>query len=393
MKNKTARLCIPLFLIICFGPGCGGEAPEKAKHPAKERVKQERSSPYDTFQQPLYQSVASFLAGKLPEHQHGPLQKQFESPVWKSYHEDFSVQWKNYQKEVLQDVSLWAQDHLTYSDTIYYPFSGPDFNYLHALFPDAGSALLIGLEQPGSLPAIATMDQTVLEEYLYELRKSLYFNLKYSFFRTKSMEKELNSEVLDGTVPLILLFMAGHGFEVINLYPVSISEEGLFYADTAQVIFGPHPNTEFEDAVAFVYRKPGETTLRQLFYLHHDISDNGLKQQRYRRLLSNFAQDNTTFLKAASYLCFKPYFSVVRTQILENSKEVVTDPSGIPFKDFTSDKWEVKVYGNYTGPIKLFEDYMQEDLMEFCQEQGDKSLPFRMGYHPSQRCLIVASRK
>ena len=74
----------------------------------------------------------------------------------------------------------------------HYPFSGPDFLYANLFFPTVKNYVLIALEPLGTLHNVTTEEREYSEHYLQQLQKSLYFSTHDGFFRTKSMEKELN---------------------------------------------------------------------------------------------------------------------------------------------------------------------------------------------------------
>ena len=100
----------------------------------------------------------------------------------------------------------------------------------------------------------------------------------------------------------------------------------------------------------------------------------------------------TTFLKAASYLLHWQEFSFVREQILKNSSQIVSGPSGMPYR-FYDDNWQLKLYGNYVEPIPLFAGFMQKDLKKAYEDGEPEKLPFKYDYHQTIYSLIVANKK
>ena len=101
-----------------------------------------------------------------------------------------------------------------------------------------------------------------------------------------------------------------------------------------------------------------------------------------------------TYLKAASYLLYEDYFSIIRNGILDNSGAVVEDDSGVPFKYFKPSLWDVVPFGNYTGPIGLFHEHYQPDLTEYYKKSSHEPLPFGSGYKfvASVSSLLVAEK-
>jgi hypothetical protein len=91
---------------------------------------------------------------------------------------------------------------------------------------------------------------------------------------------------------------------------------------------------------------------------------------------------------------FEGNFGRVRNFILDHSRIVVQDDSGIPISNFSHDKWNLRLFGTYVGPINLFKQYYQPGLQELFQHNNPS--PFGVGfgyqwdYHKSN--LIVATR-
>lgn len=348
--------------------------------------------PYDTFSYKAYDEIASFLAGKEFIDSCGTHSNLFKTNLWQNFANESSLNWLNFEDEVLTKVSEWSSQNLNYTDTMFYPFSGPDFNYLNTFFPNTKYSVLIGLEKPGSIPDISGLSDTKLNEYLNALRSSIKYNLEYSFFRTKGMAEDLNSELIDGTIPLFLLFMKKHNYEIINVYPVSINDKGLIIADTLNQMFNKTIAKPFDQGVAFIYKDTSENDLRELVYFSLDISNDSIETKKYDKFFTKYIFGNTTFLKAASYLCHRETFTIIKNHILKNSVQIITDPSGIPLRDFNN-SWNLAIHGNYVGPINLFAERLQTDLRDTCKILKNENLPFRFGYHYTQWCLIYAQKK
>jgi hypothetical protein len=99
----------------------------------------------------------------------------------------------------------------------------------------------------------------------------------------------------------------------------------------------------------------------------------------------------TTYIKSASYLMHKSYFSTIRNTILAKSIAILQDDSGIPYRFFNKSKWAIRLYGTYDGPIELFKDHMEEDL-KAAYERGAQPLTVRLGYG-KQSNMLLATRK
>jgi hypothetical protein len=132
-----------------------------------------------------------------------------------------------------------------------------------------------------------------------------------------------------------------------------------------------------------------------LYYFTADLSDGGLKaNQSLLRFCASLRPTNS-FLKAPSYLLFQNGFNIARDFLLRVSATILQDDSGIPIRYFTRDKWILRFFGSYSGPLDLFKNYYQPDLRQYYATSSPKPLPFGFGYqwNPHDATLIVAVRR
>jgi hypothetical protein len=73
----------------------------------------------------------------------------------------------------------------------------------------------------------------------------------------------------------------------------------------------------------------------------------------------------------------------------------VQDDSGIPFRFFQPEEWDVALHGVYDNPIPLFKKLAQGDLRKAVKEKSTGVLPFSYGYHhqKEQSNLLIAEKK
>jgi hypothetical protein len=91
---------------------------------------------------------------------------------------------------------------------------------------------------------------------------------------------------------------------------------------------------------------------------------------------------------------FENGFNRVREFILNHSNTIVQDDAGIPISYFNRDKWNIRVFGNYVGPIEIFKQHYQPKLAELFQQSSPPPLDFNFGYRwkREESNLIIASR-
>jgi hypothetical protein len=129
-------------------------------------------------------------------------------------------------------------------------------------------------------------------------------------------------------------------------------------------------------------------------YLMIDLSDSYLANNPAELDVLKNAAKNPTLLKAASHLLPKPYFSKMRSAIVENTPLLVQDETGLEYPDLKK-MGEVKLYGKFTKVLELFNQDSQRDLAKAYAEANQTSpLPFAYSYQKSadRRSLQIVRR-
>jgi hypothetical protein len=276
---------------------------------------------------------------------------------------------------------------------LFYPFSGPDILYATIFFPEAEKYILIGLEPVGSLPDFKKAYDDSLQKYYSKLNSSLHAILKFSFFRTESMGKDLRNTEVDGTIHLLFLFLSRTGNSLVSAKPVTVDSLGnKEYLESFSALKSSKLKTR---GVEICFKTP-DNKVKELTYFSLNLSDAGLKNNKGFGSFLGQMKDFNTYLKGASYLLHKPYFSVVRNTILKGASTIVQDDSGISLKYFkeSNENWDYKLYGEYTKPISLFKNAYQKDLDSLYKSKGATPLGFGIGYNFKDKNsnLLIATR-
>jgi hypothetical protein len=134
-------------------------------------------------------ATAKFLAG-MPVRD-TPLESYVNFPGWTMHALDFDKAWKQLEQRQLTKIRTWAPEALgtSYQDTgpMYYMFSGPDFLYANAFFPNASTYILCGVEPVGAIPDVTKVPRPALGSALANLRKSLD-SVELQFFHHEKHE-------------------------------------------------------------------------------------------------------------------------------------------------------------------------------------------------------------
>jgi hypothetical protein len=323
--------------------------------------------------------AARFLAGKSVASD-SRLAEHARTDAYAEYAERIASGWKQFEQPNLEKMRTWwaGRAPATYS-TVFYPFGGPDIGNALALFPDADTYLLFGLESPGAIPDLQSMDDEAIDSGLKELEASLRTIFEVNYFFTKAMAKKLGKGSFDNVTGLLLFFLAMNDCEVAGAKTIAI---------------GSVPGIEI------TFRRQGgkQQTLR---YLMVNVEDAALAKRSPDFLPYLESQGRfVTVIKAASYLMHHDgihelaHFDQIRSLILTHSDFIVQDDSGVPLRQFARDTWKLGFHGVYDAPTPEFAKHLQSDLSVEMHRNSTGKLPFNYGYAYKQGAsnLMTAER-
>jgi len=330
--------------------------------------------------------TARFLAGKGAASD-SKLAEYARTQSYAEYAEQIASSWKQFQQPNLERMRTWWTDRAPakYS-TVFYPFSGPDIGNALVFFPDADSYLMFGLEPPGAIPDLQSMDEEAISSGLNELKASLSTILQVNYFFTKAMEKKLGKGSFNSITGLLMFFLAMSDCEVIGARRIAIGRGGALVEGTTaddSVSGGSHsriPGVE----ITFKRNRSKQQTIR---YFMVNVADAYLAKSSpdflpYLKSEGRFV----TMIKSASYLMHKEgvaepaHFEQIRSLILKQSDFVVQDDSGVPLRLFARDAWKLRFHGKYEAPTPEFDKYLQKDLKVETQRNSTGKLSFSYGY-------------
>ncbi len=326
---------------------------------------------------------ARFLAGlSVDATELEPLARE-ES--WQTHSTSFHRAWLDLEDRQLSKIRNWMPATLNYiyedPSPLFYTFSGPDFLYANAFFPNASTYILCGREPVGTLPDVAALSPESRASALGNLRTALNAILSFSFFITADMKNDLNQTQLSGTIPVLYVFLSRAGCRITSAELVKLSAAGDLTTDKSKT-----PGVK----IRFIGTTGKEQTL---YYFTTDLSNWGIKSNPTFMAFCRKQGQGNGFVKAASYLMHMTEFSDVRDFLLNNTRNIIEDDSGIPLKYFAGDQWMVSLYGNYPGPIELFKQHFQTDLDAAFRAGASGDLPFGVGYQwkPGISSLLVST--
>ncbi len=305
--------------------------------------------------------VARFLAGR-PVMRGEMLSNLQRTPEYAAHESAMRGMWTGLTRNRVASMEDWSQQHLVSSTSanrvLFYPFGGPDLLHAEAMFGNIPTKILMGLEPVGWLPDVEAMSGADVLAALPAYRESTHTQMQTGYFITKEMRTQLDASVLRGATPIVLATVSLMGGTIQSVSALRV---------------GPYPAVD----VRYMNRAGAA---RSVIYVSGDLSNSGF--HNYRAFLDSYGR-GTTYFKAASYLMHENNFSAARDYFLSVSDNIVQDDSGIPFRHFKPEQWNVKFYGNYQAPIPLFSNYLQPDLRSAYAAFPGPPLDFGSGYHYS----------
>jgi hypothetical protein len=402
MKKNAMMSPVKIALSIVIVLAHPVFAQETAQQPAAEAQPQQQlqpstEAPAATPLAPAPQTVvksspandaARYLAG-LPVAPGSPLTALSQDPRWATHARAMNLAFSQLEQRQLSNIRIFRSENIASatqsSRNCVYLFSGPDFLYADAMFGDCSTFVLQGLEPVDPIPDLVTLPQEALFGTLQNIEISLNTLLSFSFFKTKDMRQDFQRAQLKGVLPDIFVFMARTGKQIESVEYISLDKEGKVLQGQPGFLRGAKIN----------FIEPASGSKKEMYYFTSDLSDDALKRNPGLLRFCEGLGPVNSLLKAASYLLHSGNFTIVRNFLLQNSLAVLEDDSGIPVRYFAPDKWTLRFFGTYTGPIDLFKNYNQPDLRQFYEASSPKRLTFGFGYRWNNRSstLFLAVRK
>ncbi len=327
---------------------------------------------------------AHFLAG-LPV-RGTPLEHVSLTYEWTEHASALDAAWRKLESRQLAPIRAWSPQFLglaaTETTPLFYTFSGPDFLYAHAFFPDASTYILCGIEPIGALPDVMSVPTDTLAHSLALLRQSLDSALNFGFFISKDMRAEFEQNQLNGTLPILYIFLARSGCHIDSVEFLRVQKDGTLTPGE-----GANPGVK----ITFTTTDHAPQTL---YYFSTDLSDGPVEKSGFLRWCDTFGE-GSGFLKAASYLMHGGNFDTVRKFLLTHCRTLVEDDSGIPLRFFAPTNWRLRFCGAYPGPIEIFKEHFQPQLAATFHGAHPAPLPFGFGYRwqRAESTLIIAKKK
>jgi hypothetical protein len=330
--------------------------------------------------------AAHYLAG-MPVSEGSPLASLTADPRWQAHARTMNSGFAQLEQRQLSNIRIWRSELLAplaqMSRTCLYFFSGPDYLFADVFYPECSNYILVGLEPVESLPELQTLPPAVLFNTLQNIEVSLNTLLSFSFFKTKDMRQDLARTELKGVMPILFVFLARTGKTILDVDYLGLSSDGKLVGSGGS------------RGVKITFVDPASAAQKTLYYFSADLSNDGLRKNPGILRFAQAAAPTNSLLKAASYLLHENGFTTARNFLLQVSASILQDDSGLPLRAFPADRWTIRFFGSYSGPINLFKKYDQPDLRQLYTVSAPKPLTFGIGYQWNRHSstLMLATRK
>jgi hypothetical protein len=367
MKNILFSMVLVLFALSSCAQNSENEANDEVQAPKISKKHNE---------------IARFYAC-MDQEENSSIKYADTNKVWLEHKKTFTKFWDSADAARIQPISKWANKEVkVLADSVrslFYPFSGPDFIHANIFFPNAEKIVMLGLERVGKVPEVHDLSDKKLDTFLKAVRQSLDSIFIWGYFMTNDMRKDFaRSLELQGLTPVIMLTIAKSGFEIDTVKRITLNAQGKVVSSIKGRKDNDSPWDTYISGVEVSYNKPGEKTIRKLYYFSHDASDKSMNlSPGFAKFLAAQKFD-ATYLKAASYLCNS--FATIRKYAMDVNY-VFQDVSGIYLKYFDEKLWERKLWGGYIRPQYSFRWTMQNDLKKiYASDTTIQDIPFKIGY-------------
>lgn len=383
MFNKLKFLAFFLMVVLILSCNHKPKVKELIKIPESTTV-----TPINT----ITDDLVSFISG-IPNNKSDCFSKLKSDSKWNKYSRELDDMFSHAYSFRIKKMKEWADSELIKNQsitTVFYPFSGPDFLNADIFYPNADQYIMIGMEPIGYLPDICNMSPGSVTSYLNTVNNSLKDIFKRSYFITSRMNSDLSKNKVNGTVPLLSLFIKRTGHQIVSIQRIGVDSLGEW-----QIIDSVKNKKNIVPGIKIDFLSKSNGKMQSVFYFRTDISDKGLAKNKGFKIYMSKLPQSYTYLKAASYLMHSDNFKIIRTVIFDLSSTILQDDSGIAYKYFDKLKWNIKLYGKYSKPKGEFSYIREPDLEKAYKSSIHRPLPYSLGYNwgTDHTSLLYAVKK
>lgn len=377
---KKVRFLLALALTTSFWACNNSNSQEKNNGTdKKDTTKKVEEKPKVAIDE--YATLRAQLMAGVEVANKGEFDSLFKLPATKQHYDEFNKSWSSLEERHLSKLRAWRDAKMQditkeEGNTLFYPFSGPDFLNAYTFFPNCDTYLMFGLEEPGKLADLKKMPPN----YLASLRGALSEIMERNYFITSKMGGTLWGK---GVLPIVNIFMARTGNKIVKIERFYLDKEGKAIHFPLEDEKGTAAKGAPIVGITVEFLNEKRTKSQRIYYVGTDVADEKMKSKMELATFIKSFKNKVTFTKSASYIMHNTNFDIMRRIVVDDTKAVLQDDTGVRYEEFIKAGWDVKLYGVYGRPISDFGSYTyQNDLAKIYKE--DKSIEkidFTFGYH------------
>ena len=328
------------------------------------------------------QEAATLLSGTALQ---SGLPPALNTEQWTRYSNQVRTNWTQYVTKIANPMMAWSQKEVpAFRETVFYPFSGPDFSTVYQMYPNAQRYVMVAMQRAYQPIDLRTLNASTLDQTLNVLTSAWANYGRDGFFVTEYLDQYVyQNRVHIGASTLLATTLRLQRFVINDVMPIDWNEKG-------EIIELPATTKEWT-SVRFKLNKNGRPVT--LDYLRIDLSNKGLQASPKNYTLIKQLASNPTLFKAASHLPQNKTFSMTADAVINNAPFIVQDETGIQYTKLDAG-FSTQLYGKFERAHQAFNAY-QRDLAKGFEDRKDiRPLNFRMGYYKDGTyAVITATRK
>ena len=190
--------------------------------PATSRAP-DATTPYTPSQ---LRDIATLLTGKEPAS--GLPAAIRDNLKWKIYTREVQNDWAEYTTKIGEPMTQWARQHIEFqTDTVFYPFSGPDFTTVYQLFPRAKRYVMVAMQNAGRPMDLGAHSPLITDQSLAQLTSAWQLYGTHGFFVTEYLERYYYaSQGKIGASTFLSIFLNLQGFDIERVTPIKVGPSG-----------------------------------------------------------------------------------------------------------------------------------------------------------------------
>ena len=329
-----------------------------------------------------YDDVATLLIGKTPAS--GLPASLNQSQKWNTYTQTVEANWAEYTQKIGVPMVEWAKNEVpSVNETVFYPFSGPDFTTAFQIYPNAKRYIMIAMQSAERPLNLGLTSPQATDQALDIMISAWQLYGTHGFFVTEYLDRYYYAtQGRIGSSTFITIFMKLQGFELDRIVPIKVNSEGDVEEIPAEARNWP--------SVRIYATKAGKPIV--VDYLKMDLSNPGLQASPENLKFVQLSATNPTIFKAASHLPQNANFNMIAKEVLGRAPLVVQDETALNYSALVK-SFDVSLYGKFVIAHHAFQSYHTDLAQAFAQRTDVKPLNYRFGYYKDGNYAVLIARR